>query len=78
MHKRDKNVYYFCTLIMVCAEILIESKFTGSISECNLKRNIKKTRGDTVCTFACAVGVSHLSSFFCESVALSARSDSAS
>jgi hypothetical protein len=46
MHKRDKNVYYFCTLIMVCAEILIESKFTGSISECNLKRNIKK-RGET-------------------------------
>ena len=62
MHKRDKNVYYFCTLIMVCAEILIESKFTGSISECPPKRNIKK-RGDTVCTFACAVGVSHLSSF---------------
>lgn len=46
MHKRDKNVYYFCTLIMVCAEILIESKFTGSISECNPKRNIKK-RGET-------------------------------
>ena len=51
MHKRDKNVYYFCTLIMVCAEILIESKFTGSIAECPPKRNIKK-RGDTVCTFA--------------------------
>lgn len=51
MHKRDKNVYYFCTLIMVCAEILIESIFTGSIAECPPKRNIKK-RGDTVCTFA--------------------------
>jgi hypothetical protein len=41
MHKRDKNVYYFCTLIMVCAEILIESIFTGSIAEYPPKRNIK-------------------------------------
>ncbi len=42
MHKRDKNVYYFCTLIMVCAEILIESIFTGSIAECSPQAQHKK------------------------------------
>lgn len=42
MHKRDKNVYYFCTLIMVCAEILIESIFTGSIAECPPQAQHKK------------------------------------
>lgn len=77
MHKRDKNVYYFCTLIMVCAEILIESIFTGSIAECPPKRNIKKTMRHRLHICLCRRCLPFIV-IYGESVPLSAGSDSAS
>ena len=77
MHKRDKNVYYFCTLIMVCAEILIESIFTGSIAECPPQAQHKKNEETPLHICLCRRCLPFII-IFCESVALSARSDSAS